>query len=141
MIGLLSLVVMSALLIVGMILMGVNRGHLGSSATLGIVGCVLLLLGGLFSFLLPLIVDSMDLSFSDVALVWSLISLIFHGGGTGLLIWAVVAKRNQPPYAQPQQPQGPGGWQQQQPQGPGGWQQQQPQGPGGWQQPQQPWQG
>jgi membrane-bound ClpP family serine protease len=134
-------ILMAAILLGGIILMVVNRPHLGSSAVLGMVGCVLLLLGvvssSLFSFSLPSLARETDVSISMVVGVWGLVSFVFDAAGTGLLIFAVLARRKPPqdatPPGMPGWQQGPGGqqgqgWQQ----GPGGPQQ----GPGG---PQQPW--
>jgi hypothetical protein len=131
-------VLMAVILLGGIILMVVNRPHHGSAAMLGMVGCVLLLIGLVFNsllgFFLPSLMRSSDVGISVWIGVWRLVSFLFEAGGTGLLIFAVIARRKPPQGAQP----GASGWQQ----GPGGqqgqgWQQ----GQGGPQQggPQQPW--
>jgi membrane-bound ClpP family serine protease len=135
----LALAVMGLLLIFGIILIAVNRRHHGRAATLGIVGCVLLLLGLLINIgqgmAMPTLVKTFGISsLSAVAAISSIIFLIFQAGGIGLLIWAVVIRRDPPRQAPPQ----PTDWQQQpQP----GWPQQPQQQPyqqPGWQTPPQP---
>jgi hypothetical protein len=126
---------MVILLIVGIVLMIRARGEHGRAAMLGVYGCIALLIGVVFDvargFTLPYLIDAVGIrSIGVVLLVEGLVSFILTGGGVGLLIWAVIARRT------PAQPQQTPGWQQ--PQQPQGWQQpQQPQQP----QPQQPeWQ-
>ncbi|MFG1706065.1 hypothetical protein ACFLIM_23000 [Nonomuraea sp. M3C6] len=128
---------MAVLLLVGIVLTAMNRRNHGRAAILGMVGCILLLLGvvynTLFGYFAPTLIRSSGIGLTGTIAMSNLISLIFNAGGTGLLIWAVVARRNPP---QPSQPQGPG-WQQ--PPQPEWSQQQQPfQQPPGWQAPPRP---
>ncbi|MET7330682.1 hypothetical protein [Nonomuraea sp. NPDC005650] len=123
-------VVMGILFLVGIVVTAMARRDHGSAAMIGMGGCILLLLGLVFNIfrsyvLFPQLSGSMDLQ--TTLTVTNLISLFFDGGGTALLIWAVVARRKPRPPVQPQP--GPG-WQQP----PADWQQP----PAGWQQPQQP---
>ncbi|MFC4111937.1 hypothetical protein [Nonomuraea zeae] len=143
----LVLIVMSVLLLAGIVITAMGRRNHGRAATLGMTGCILLLLAVLFNTLLQFFTQELFQMFrGDIGVAFAvanIISLIFNASGTALLIWAVVARRNPP---QPVQPQGPG---RQQP--PGDWQQQQPrqdwnqppqqppfQQPPGWQQPPRP---
>ncbi|MFG1963239.1 hypothetical protein [Nonomuraea sp. NPDC049028] len=114
---------MVILLIVGIVLMIRARAEHGRAAMLGMYGCIALLIGVVFDvargLTLPYLIDAFAMrSIGVVVLVEGLVSLILNGGGVGLLIWAVVARRT------PAQPQQTPGWQQ-------------PQQPQGWQQPQQ----
>ncbi|GAB3433734.1 hypothetical protein [Flindersiella endophytica] len=138
--------VMALVLLGGIILMAVNRPNHGSAAVLGMVGCVLLLIGLIFNatlgFFMPSLVRSSGMSIGTTVALWSLISVLFNVAGTGLLIFAVIAKRNPPQGTQPGMPgwqQGPGGQQQAWQQGQAGGPQQQTwqQGQGGG--PQQQW--
>ncbi|MBB6349678.1 hypothetical protein ACWGH8_38900 [Nonomuraea muscovyensis] len=137
---LLSLVV-AVLLVVGVVLMARGRKEHGSAATLGLWGCVVLLfgliLGVVRSFTLPMIVEMVGTqSVSVVILIENVIQTAVTFTGTGLLIWAVIARR--PPARDPRQP----AWQSPHPQGPHP-QSPQPQSPHpqqqpGWQHPPQP---
>ncbi|MEV0619043.1 hypothetical protein AB0I81_37400 [Nonomuraea sp. NPDC050404] len=139
-IGILNLIVMTVLLVGGAALMVSRRQEHGRAAVMGIVGCVVLLLGvGVSAFLVfgfPALVGTLGpMRIQTVLAVINIVTMLIQATGTGLLIFAVIARRN------PQQPVG-GGWQPQP--GPGQqWQQgpQQPpyqQQPPGWQQPPQP---
>ncbi|MFI9589717.1 hypothetical protein [Nonomuraea sp. NPDC052265] len=112
------------LIAVGIVVIGMNRRHVGRAATLGMSGCGLLLIGALINLVLSLLTQSLIESYGSSMMAVLpfayLISSLFHLAGIGLLIWAVVARRSAPRQAQPQ---GPG--------------RQQP--PAGWQQPQQPY--
>lgn len=109
-------ILMALLLLGGIVLMIVNRPNHGGAAVLGMVGCILLLLGlvssSVLSFSLPSLMRSLEVSFTALVGVWGLITFIFNASGTGLLIFAVIAKRKPPQNTPPGAP----GWQQ----GPGG---------------------
>lgn len=143
-VSLIGLVLMVLLLIIGIVLMAARRRDHGRGAVIGILGCVVLLLGAVFNvaraFLDPLLADLLDMGVAFT--ITTVISFGFSLIGTALLIFAVVARRDP---RQPAPPQGPG-WQQppsqgeqpqwgQPPQPP--FQQQQP----GWQDPPRPPQG
>ncbi|RVX43540.1 hypothetical protein EDD27_6225 [Nonomuraea polychroma] len=123
--------------VVGIILMAARRRDHGRAAIIGIMGCVALIVGVVFNAARRPVIQLLgDLFGLELAiLVSTVISLIFSMVGTGLLIWAVVARR---PQQQPAPSPGPGGRPQQQP----AWgqppqppfQQQAP----GWQHPQRP---
>ncbi|MBF8187759.1 hypothetical protein ITP53_18870 [Nonomuraea sp. K274] len=123
-------ILMAVLLIGGIIMMLIKRRDHGRAAVMGMIGCFVLLLGAVFSvlsgFLYELLADYLGMG--PTFTITNLINLILTVTGTGLLIWAVVARRDP---AQPAGPQGQG-WQQP----PAGWQQ--PQQEPGWQNPQQP---
>ncbi|WP_193318887.1 hypothetical protein [Nonomuraea phyllanthi] len=129
----LTLAAMAIVLVVGVIVTAMGRRNHGSAALIGMGGCILLLLGVVFnvlrSFLTDPLADAIGIGASFTIL--SLISLLFEVGGTGLLIWGVVARRTPRGPAQPSQGAQAPGWQQPQP----NWQQPQPQPP--YQQPQQ----
>ncbi|MEU7859976.1 hypothetical protein [Nonomuraea sp. NPDC049141] len=146
---------MMALLVVGVVLMVKAKAEHGRAATLGLFGCVVLLLGEVYSivriFAIPSLVGALGAdAFGPVVFVIDLIGMLFTAAGVGLLIWAVVARRT--PAQQPQAPgwqqaqQQYGGWQQPQPQAPAEWQPQSPPQPSpapqpGWQDPERPgWQ-
>ncbi|MFF4617633.1 hypothetical protein [Nonomuraea jabiensis] len=131
--NILTFAVMGILFLFGVVVTVMARREHGSAAMIGMSGCILLLLGlafdGFRSFVLyPQLGASLGLE--TTVTVTNLVSLLFNAGGTALLIWAVVARRNPRP-AQP--PQGPG-WPQQSPYPQQPYPQQQP----GWQNPQQP---
>ncbi|MFI6733434.1 hypothetical protein ACIBI9_10935 [Nonomuraea sp. NPDC050451] len=126
---------MGILLLFGVVVTAMARREHGSAAMIGMVGCILLLLGLLFNIfrsyvLFPQMSSSMGIE--TTITVTNLVSLLFDAGGTALLIWAVVARRKPSQPAQP--PQGPG-WPQQPPYPQQPYQQQQQPG---WQNPQQP---
>ncbi|MEV1177585.1 hypothetical protein [Nonomuraea sp. NPDC049784] len=133
--SIISVLVMGILLLAGVVVTARARRDHGSAAMIGMAGCILLLLGVVFNILrswvlIPMMADSLGMKIDTVFAVTTPISMIFDAVGTGLLIWAVVARRKPHQPAQPPQgSQGPG-WQQP----PASWQQQQP----GWQTPQQP---
>ncbi|MEV4576737.1 hypothetical protein AB0K16_26175 [Nonomuraea jabiensis] len=131
--SILTFAVMGILFLFGVVVTVMARREHGSAAMIGMVGCVLLLLGLAFdafrSFVLYRQLGA-SLDTTTVA-VTNLVSLLFNAGGTALLIWAVVARRKPRQPAQP--PQGPG-WPQQPPYPQQPYPQQQP----GWQNPQQP---
>ncbi|WP_433431570.1 hypothetical protein [Nonomuraea sp. CA-141351] len=129
--SIISVLVMGILLLVGVVVTARARRDHGSAAMIGMTGCILLLLGVVFNILrswvlIPLMADSLGMDIETVFAVTTPISMIFDAVGTGLLIWAVVARRK--PH-QPAQPSQEPGWQQP----PANWQQQP-----GWQTPQQP---
>ncbi|GAA2841504.1 hypothetical protein [Nonomuraea rubra] len=135
--NILNLVVMFVLLVGGAVLMGMRRGEHGRAAVAGIVGCVVLLLAVIVSaalaFLAPTLVESLGIGgYQPVFMLVNAASMILQAVGTGLLIWAVVARRNPPQQARP----GQGAWPTQ-PE----WQHGQPEWQPGPQQPgpQQPW--
>lgn len=135
----LSMVVMLVLLIGGAVLMAVRRREHGRASMIGLAGCVVLLLGvvinGVFIFMAPSLVDSFGPGgYEPFFVVFNLVTLVVQVVGTGLLIFAVIARRN-PAAPAPQGPWQPQTeWQQQPP-----YQQQQPyQQQPGWQTPPQP---
>ncbi|WP_345569708.1 hypothetical protein [Nonomuraea rosea] len=112
--------IMGVLLLAGIVVMAMRRRDHGRAAILGMFGCILLLLrlivSTLLAYLAPMLFEgNLEVTFA----IANIITLLLDATGTGLLIWAVVARR---PQQQPAQPQGPG-WQQP----PGDWQQQHPQ--------------
>ncbi|MFI7130383.1 hypothetical protein ACIBQ1_32165 [Nonomuraea sp. NPDC050153] len=131
-------VVMGILFLFGIVVTAMARRDHGSAAMIGMAGCILLLLGLAFNIfrsyvLFPQMSSAMDLQ--TTLTVTNLVSLLLDGGGTALLIWAVVARRK--PRTPATQPQPGPGWQQPQ-QPPAGWQQQPQQPPyqqPGWQNP------
>ncbi|MEU8357244.1 hypothetical protein AB0C27_14630 [Nonomuraea sp. NPDC048882] len=143
-ISILTTIVMVLLLLGGAILMATRRAEHGRGSVLGMIGCVVLLVGvvinGVFILMAPDLVRSLGFDqYGPIALVMNLLSLLIQVSGTGLLIFAVIARRNPPQQAQAAAyaQQAPQGWQQQpewqqgyQQQGPPqqqpGWQQQQP---------------
>ncbi|TMR94398.1 hypothetical protein [Nonomuraea basaltis] len=117
--NLVSAVLTGVLLIVGAILMVVRRPHHGRAAVIGTIGCLLLLIQVIFNALMGFLLNQLsDLLGMTAFTITSLINLILGVSGTGLLIWAVVARRDP---RQPAAPQGPG-WQQPPFQQPPGWQ-------------------
>lgn len=104
-------ILMALVLLGGIVLLAVNRVNHGSAAVLGMVGCILLLIGVIssatLSFTIPSLVRSSGMSINTMIGLWSLVSVLFNVTGTGLLIFAVVAKRNPPQGT----PQGMPGWQ------------------------------
>jgi hypothetical protein len=145
---------MIALLLVGVVLMVKAKAEHGRAATLGMSGCIVLLLGEVYSivriFSLPSLYEAVGVdAIGPVLFVIDTIGLLFTAVGIGLLIWAVVARRTpaqQPQAPNWQQPQQQYGWQQPQPQAPPEWQPQSPPQPPpaqqpGWQDPDRPgWQ-
>lgn len=134
-VGLVGLALLGILLVVGIVLMAARRRDHGRAAVVGILGCVVLLLGVVFNslqgFMIDLLIPLLEIGPSYA--VASLISFGFSIIGTGLLIFAVIARRDprqpapahgpewqQPPQQQPgwgqppQPPQQQPGWQQQQ---------------------------
>ncbi|WP_219472191.1 hypothetical protein [Nonomuraea rhizosphaerae] len=134
------------LLVAGIILTARAKAEHGRAAVLGMYGCVVLLVGEVYTLVrglwLPLFLQSFDYNVIT-ALLLGLVGFVFTAGGLGLLIWAVVARRSPSPLGQQhgQQP----GWQQQA-QAPPSWQPQSPPQPPpgqqpGWQNPDPPgWQ-
>ncbi|MFC7100445.1 hypothetical protein ACFQQB_08195 [Nonomuraea rubra] len=109
--NILNLVVMFVLLVGGAVLMGMRRGEHGRAAVAGIVGCVVLLLAVIVSaalaFLAPTLVESLGIGgYQPVFMLVNAASMILQAVGTGLLIWAVVARRNPPQQARPGQGRG-----------------------------------
>ncbi|MFC4006323.1 hypothetical protein ACFOY2_03760 [Nonomuraea purpurea] len=111
-IGLIAFAVMGVLLLAGIVMTAMGRRNHGSAATIGMVGCIVLLLGLVFNTLrglaLPMLSDTFGMSLNMLFTVGNVLSLLFEVIGTGLLIWAVVARRNPPTPAGPQGP----AWQQ-----------------------------
>ncbi|MGP3958921.1 hypothetical protein ACTWPT_23210 [Nonomuraea sp. 3N208] len=115
-----GLILLSVLLIGGIILMAMRRRDYGRASVIGIMGCVVLLGGAVFSIARGILDEALaDLLGLGLAFTISTaISLIFSLTGTALLIWAVVARRNPqqstppqgPDWQQPQQPQQQAGW-------------------------------
>ncbi|MFB4281330.1 hypothetical protein ACBJ59_38995 [Nonomuraea sp. MTCD27] len=156
----LTLVVMAVVLLGGAALMAARRQEHGRGSVLGIVGCVVLLLGlgisALYIFWVPeLVATAGPDGYGPILAILSLVSFVFQVAGTGLLIFAVIARRTprpQPQQPYPGQPQAPwqqqgswpqeqqGSWSQEQQQPPYQQQPQQPpfQQPPGWQTPPQP---
>ncbi|MDA0638476.1 hypothetical protein OUY22_34145 [Nonomuraea sp. MCN248] len=105
---------------VGIVLTAMGRRVHGRAATLGLLGCVALLLQGVLhlgqTLFLNMIVQSVGLSgAAGVMAVLALLSFVLTLTGLSLLIWAVVARRPgmtpqpaapawQQPQAGPQQP-------------------------------------
>ncbi|MEU6719239.1 hypothetical protein ABZ897_47910 [Nonomuraea sp. NPDC046802] len=124
--GYVALSVMGILLLTGVVVTAMGRRNHGSAATIGMMGCIALLLGVVFDLLRNLLfetlVETLGISPSLFFMIGTVITLLLDVTGTGLLIWAVVARRKPPAPAGPQGP----GWQQpsdwQQP----GWQGQRP---------------
>ncbi|TMR07846.1 hypothetical protein ETD86_50350 [Nonomuraea turkmeniaca] len=137
-VSLAGLFLLGVLLVGGIIMMAMRRRDHGRPAVIGIMGCVVLLLGVVFDAARSLLIDLMSdvLGLTPTFVLSTAISLLFSLVGTGLLIWAVVARRDQ---RQPAPPHGPG-WQPPQPPQPGWGQPQQPpfQQQPGWQNPQRP---
>ncbi|MEU4234699.1 hypothetical protein AB0F17_61380 [Nonomuraea sp. NPDC026600] len=145
---------MIALLLVGVVLMTKAKAEHGRAATLGMAGCIVLLLGEVYDivriFTLESVIEAVGVSnITAVYLVTALIGMLFTAVGVGLLIWAVIARRTpaqQPQAPNWQQPQQQYGRQQPQPQAPPEWQPQSPPQPSpspqpGWQDPERPgWQ-
>ncbi|WP_188195864.1 hypothetical protein [Nonomuraea sp. SYSU D8015] len=108
--SLIGVVLLGILLIAGIALMAARRREHGRGAVIGILGCVVLLLGALFNvargFLDGMLADLFDLGVAFT--ISTVISFGFSLIGTGLLIFAVVARRNPQQPAPPQRP----GWQQ-----------------------------
>ncbi|MFC7583030.1 chlorophyll a/b-binding protein [Nonomuraea antimicrobica] len=137
-----SLIVMTVMLLGGAVLMATRRREHGRGAMLGMVGCIVLLVGvalnALIVFLLPALGDSWSPSEIEIVLaIHTLASLIVQIAGTVLLIFAVIARRNPPQPVQPGHPSHPGHpgqqpWQQQP------YQQQPVQQQPGWQAPPRP---
>ncbi|HUR05288.1 MAG TPA: hypothetical protein VM347_22270 [Nonomuraea sp.] len=125
---------MIALLIVGVVLMAKAKAEHGRAAGLGMFGCIVLLLGEVYSlvriFTLSSLIEAVGVtSIEPVLFVINMIGALFTIVGVGLLIWAVVARRTpaqQPQAPNWQQPQQQYGWQQPQPQAPPEWQPQSP---------------
>jgi hypothetical protein len=140
--GVLFAAVMILLLVGGIVLTARARRDRGRPAVLGMWGCAVLLVGVLFqlvqSFTLPALIDYVGIrSISSVIALEGLLQVIIEVIGTGLLIWAVIARNSTPGQPQGrQQPYDPApGWQPgPPPQQPGG----QNPGPPNWQNPQQP---
>lgn len=90
-------VLMALLLLAGIVAMAVNRSAHEGAAVLGLMGCVLLLLALVFNvllaFYLSAFVGATGLDFRTAIGAWNLVTFLFEGAGTGLLIWAVIAKR------------------------------------------------
>lgn len=134
--GVLFTAVMILLLVGGIVLTARARRDRGRPAVLGMWGCAVLLVGVLFqlgrSFTLPALIDYVGIrSISSVIALEGLLQVIIEVIGTGLLIWAVIARNSTP--GQPYDPAP--GWQPgPPPQQPGG----QNPGPPNWQNPQQP---
>ncbi|MGW2153027.1 hypothetical protein [Nonomuraea sp. NPDC001699] len=135
--NLLPTLLTALLLVVGVVMIGMNRRHVGRAAVLGMSGCGLLLIGTLINLVLSLLtqmlIESYGSSMMAVLPFAYLISSLFHLVGIGLLIWAVVARRNAPqqyhqPYQQPAPQPGPQAGPQPGPQA--GWQPPQPPGGG-----------
>ncbi|MGN9846005.1 hypothetical protein ACTMTI_48595 [Nonomuraea sp. H19] len=108
-----GLFLLGVLLVVGIVLMAARRRDHGRAAVIGALGCVVLLLGTVFSviqgLLLELLIPLLNLGLAHT--FTSVISFGFNLIGTGMLIFAVVARRDP---RQPAPPQGPG-WQHPQP--------------------------
>ncbi|MEV0385276.1 LPXTG cell wall anchor domain-containing protein [Nonomuraea sp. NPDC050643] len=104
-INILIMIVLGFVLLGGAGLMLARRREHGRGAMLGVAGCVVLLLGVLFSGLgalwLPRIIQELGAGSETVIVLYNLVSVLFQATGTALLIFAVVARRNPP-----QQPEG-----------------------------------
>ncbi|GAA2405063.1 hypothetical protein GCM10010404_74010 [Nonomuraea africana] len=126
-IALLYLVPTVIVLVVGIVLTARARGSHGRGATLGLVGCVVLLVAALLQGAYQAFLDSLVQSggyrmMATLAMISGLVFMVINVAGLGLLISGVVARRNgaqqpaqgwqqpyppQPPYSQ--QPP-PGQW-------------------------------
>ncbi|MEV4167009.1 hypothetical protein [Nonomuraea dietziae] len=128
------------LLIVGIALTARARAEHGRGATLGLVGCVVLLvaaiLQGAYQVMIPSLVESGGFEvITMMSMITGLLFTVLNVVGTGLLIFGVVARRGGPQPQQQAQGQGQGqGWQQPYGQQPYGQQPQYPQQqpPGQW---------
>lgn len=138
----------------------IARAKRGKATTLGVVGCIVLLVGALLNAAQTILMPNLaeELGYSRINVIFMVLAFVHMAifcVGIGLLIWSAASRNpvhaqtswqpggDQPGWQQPQQ--GPG-WQPQQQPHPG-WQPQQPpqaqQPPQqqGWQQPQQPYPG
>ncbi|PRX55698.1 hypothetical protein B0I32_126160 [Nonomuraea fuscirosea] len=114
-INIITMIVMVLLLLGGAILMATRRAEHGRGSVLGMIGCVVLLVGvvinGVYILMAPELVRSLGFAqYGPIALVMTLVSLLIQVSGTGLLIFAVIARRNPPQQAAQHAQQG---WQQQ----------------------------
>jgi hypothetical protein len=127
-------ILLMVLLIAGAVLTARARRQHGRAAMLGMYGCIVLLVGEVYTLVrglaLPMYIDAFGYNVVT-ALLMGLIGFVLTGAGLGLLIGAVITRRPQT-AAQPQN----AGWQQEQPYQPPQQQpewQQQSQPPPGWQ--------
>ncbi|MEU4327379.1 hypothetical protein [Nonomuraea dietziae] len=119
------------LLVVGIALTARARAEHGRGATLGLVGCVVLLvaaiLQGGYQVMIPSLVESGGFEvITMMSMITGLLFTVLNVVGTGLLIFGVVARRGGPQPQQQAQGQGQG-WQQPYGQQPYGQQPQYPQ--------------
>ncbi|NRQ32997.1 hypothetical protein HII36_14270 [Nonomuraea sp. NN258] len=133
MINMIFAISMIVILLLGVIVTAMGRRTHGRGATLGMLGCIVLLLGVGIGVVLNLMANEVVRALDDLrsfVLIQNLVTLIFQVTGTILLITGVVARRNAP---EPEPQSQPAGWPQPQPQQ--GWQQPGP-AAAPWQQPQ-----
>lgn len=105
-ISILGLVLLGIMLILGIVLMAARRRDHGRAAVIGIVGCVVLLLGVVYNAVQGFLIELLDDVLDDLGIAYTVttvVSLFFSLVGTSLLIWAVVARR-QAPSAGPDRP-------------------------------------
>ncbi|WP_327590137.1 hypothetical protein OHA25_26285 [Nonomuraea sp. NBC_00507] len=102
-----GLILLSVLLVGGIIMMAMRRRDHGRASVIGIMGCVVLLVGTVFNIARGLVDEAVaDLvGLAPALTISNTISLLFNLTGTALLIGAVVTRRNP---QQPAPPQGPG---------------------------------
>ncbi|GAA4943800.1 hypothetical protein HD597_000903 [Nonomuraea thailandensis] len=105
-----NLIVSLVVLLGGVALMAMRRKEHGRASVVGMVGCIMLLLGGViggvFSLMLPNLVESLGMrGFTPVSLIVNVAVMLLQAVGTALLVWAVIMPRNQP------QPTAQGAWQ------------------------------
>ncbi|GAA1620217.1 hypothetical protein GCM10009733_015820 [Nonomuraea maheshkhaliensis] len=117
-INIITMIVMVLLLLGGAILMATRRAEHGRGSVLGMIGCVVLLIGvvinGVFILMAPNLIRSLGFDqYGPIALVMNLLSLLIQVSGTGLLIFGVIARRNPPQQAAQHAQQAPHAWQQQ----------------------------
>ncbi|MEV4082861.1 hypothetical protein ACGFJC_48145 [Nonomuraea fuscirosea] len=136
-VNIITMIVMVLLLLGGAILMATRRAEHGRGSVLGMIGCVVLLVGvvinGVYIIMAPDLIHALGFAqYGPIALVMNLLSLLIQVSGTGLLIFAVIARRNPPQQAAQQSRQAhhaQQGWPQQQPEWQQGPQQGYQQGP------------
>jgi hypothetical protein len=108
-ISILGLVLLGIMLILGIVLMAARRRDHGRAAVIGIVGCVVLLLGVVYNAVQGFLIELLDDVLDDLGIAYTVttvVSLFISLVGTSLLIWAVVARR-QAPSAGPGRPDQP----------------------------------
>jgi hypothetical protein len=108
-IGYIGVGALALLLIIGIVLMAMRRREHGRAAVVGISGCVVLLLGAVFNGARGFMVETVfgGLGFWMAYGVWTVLSLGLSLVGTGLMIAAVVTRRQPRQSAPGPQPYAP----------------------------------